>query len=176
MLRAGIPARRIKVDNPREFFAATYEAHAGKIYRHCLFRVFSPEKAEELMQDIFLKFWKYIEDGREIKNTQGLLYRIADHSIIDEKRKRSSESLEALIEEKEFDPSSAEHTEMETRVLYKEAMSELKTLREEEQDLFVLRYVDDLDPKEIAEITGTTANTVSVQLNRISAKLKAKLI
>jgi len=128
------------------------------------------------MQEVFLKFWRYLEGDREIKNAQGLLYRIADHSIIDEKRKRSSESLEALIEEKEFDPSSAEHTNMETRVLYKEAISELGTLREDEQNLFVLRYVDDLDPKEIAELRGTTANTVSVQLNRISAKLKEKLI
>ncbi len=128
------------------------------------------------MQEVFLKFWQYLEGGKEIKNAQGLLYRIADHSIIDEKRKRSAESLEALVEEKEFDPSSAEHSDIETKVLYNEAIGELKTLREEERDIFVLRYVDDLDPKEIAELRGTTANTVSVQLNRITAKLKAKLI
>lgn len=128
------------------------------------------------MQEVFLKFWQYLEGGKEIKNAQGLLYRIADHSIIDEKRKRSAESLEALVEEKEFDLSSAEHKDIETKVLYNEAIGELKTLREEERDIFVLRYVDDLDPKEIAELRGTTANTVSVQLNRITAKLKAKLI
>jgi RNA polymerase sigma-70 factor (ECF subfamily) len=164
------------VDNSRDFFISVYEAYAAKIYRHCLFRIFSPEKAEELTQEVFLKFWQYVEKKHEIKNAQGLLYRIADHSIIDEKRKRNAESLEALVEEKEFDPSSAEHNDMETRVLYNEAIGELKTLREDERDLFVMRYVDDLDPKEIAEIKNTTANTVSVQLNRITAKLKAKLI
>lgn len=123
-----------------------------------------------------MKFWQYLDGGKEITNAQGLLYRIADHSIIDEKRKRSSESLEALVEEKEFDPSSAEHTDIETKVLYNEAVAELATLKEDERDIFILRYVDDMDPKEIAELKGTTANTVSVQLNRISAKLRTKLI
>lgn len=164
------------MDNSRDFFITVYNTHADKIYRHCLFRIFSSGKAEELMQEVFLKFWQYLEGGKEVKNAQGLLYRIADHSIIDEKRKRGAESLEALVEEKEFDPSSAEHVDMETRVLYGEAMNELKGLRGEERDIFVLRYVDDLDPKEIAELKGTSANTVSVQLNRIGAKLKAKLI
>jgi len=160
----------------KDFFVTTYESHADKIYRHCLFRIFSPEKAEELMQEIFLKFWKYLEGGNDIKNVSGLLYRIADHAIIDEKRKKSAESLDALVEEKDFDLPSPGHLDTETRVLHKEAMEELKTLRDEERDLFVMRYVDDLDPREIAEIRGTTANTVSVQLNRITAKLKTKLI
>lgn len=176
MLRAGASARRIKVGQSRDIFVSAYGAYADRIYRHCLFRIFSPEKAEELMQDVFLKFWQYVEKGNDIKNPQGLLYRIADHSIIDEKRKKSAESLETLVEEKEFDPSSAVHLEMETGAMYKEALRELKTLRDDEQDLFIMRYVDDLDPKDIAEIKGTTANTVSVQLNRITAKLKEKFI
>ncbi len=159
----------------RDFFVSAYKDNADAIYRHCLFRVFSSEKAEELMQDVFLKFWQYLEAGHEIKNAKGLLYRIADHSIIDEKRKKTTDSLEALAEGQDFDPSSAEHTNMEARALYNEAMRELKTLREDEQDLFILRYVDGFGPAEIAELKGSNANTVSVQLNRIVSKLRAKL-
>jgi len=159
----------------RDFFIKTYREHSEAIYRHLLFRIFSAERAEELMQEAFLKFWEYLEGGNEIRNARALLYRMADHLIIDEKRKRSAESLDKMMEDDGFDPEYPGHIEIELAALYKEALRELRTLRDEEQKIFVMRYLDDLDPKEIAEITGTTANTVSVTLNRIIKKLREKL-
>ena len=151
-------------------FIEIYETFADPIYRHCFFRVYSEGRAEELMQDTFMKYWLYLEEGNAVQNPRGLLYRIADHLIIDEKRKHTAESLDALVENIGFEPRGADHTE--TKALLSETMREIAQLRDEEQKLFLMRYMDDLDPKEIAEITGTTANTVSVQLNRIKGKLK----
>jgi RNA polymerase sigma-70 factor (ECF subfamily) len=160
----------------RESFTQIYEEHSEAIYRHCFFRMHSAQRAEELVQDIFMKFWRYMEAGNDIKNVKGLLYRIADHTIIDEKRKHTTESLDNLMERDGFDIASPAHHEIETWALYKEALRELATLRDDEQQVFILRFVDDLNPKEIATIMGTTANTISVQLNRIIVKLKAKII
>mgnify|MGYP001612205851 CR=1 FL=1 len=151
-------------------FVEIYETFADPIYRHCFFRVYASGRAEELMQDTFMKYWLYLKEGNVVQNPRGLLYRIADHLIIDEKRKYAAESLDTLIEETGFEPSGTDRTE--GKALLNEVMRELAQLRDEERRLFIMRYMDDLDPKEIAEITGTTANTVSVQLNRVREKLR----
>jgi DNA-directed RNA polymerase specialized sigma24 family protein len=39
----------------------------------------------------------------------------------------------------------------------------------------LLRYVEGLEPKQISEIIGETANNVSVRLNRAMARLKEKM-
>lgn len=155
-------------------FSEVYELHSDSIYRHCLFRIFTEEKAEELTQEAFLRFWRYLDEGKEITNPKGLLYRIADHLLIDEKRKKREESLESMTEVSGLDWASTAHLDMETRVRYAEVLADMKGLREEEQRLFTLRYIDDLEPREIAELLGTSPNTVSVQLNRIQSKLRKK--
>lgn len=157
--------------------ATLYDAHADAIYRYCFFRVFSKQRAEELMQEAFLKFWKYIQDDRKIENERALLYTITTHLVIDDKRKARTESLDAMLE---VDPTSEPHAEGAERdpinsAMMREVQDELAKLSPQEQELFTLRYVEDLDPKEIAVIQGTGANVISVQLNRIMHKLRDAL-
>ncbi len=159
----------------REKFIQLYNENSEAIYRHFFFRIYSKGRAEELMQEAFLKLWQYVEEGHVVQNPRGLLYRIADHLIIDEKRKRTIDSLEGLRDREGFDPAGSERMTPEQKSLYQEIFDELEELREEERKIFILRYVDDLDPKEIAHIMETTANTISVQLNRIVKKLRDKV-
>jgi DNA-directed RNA polymerase specialized sigma24 family protein len=48
----------------------------------------------------------------------------------------------------------------------------LQELDEPTRLCLTLRYVEDLEPREIAEITGESANTVSVRIHRGIKKLK----
>lgn len=158
----------------RQIFNEAYDQWADGIWRHILFRVYSNSRAEELMQEAFLKFWEYLEKGNQIKNPRALLYHIADHLIIDEKRKKQTESLDRMMEEEGFEISVSGDREIEVKATYSQVMEHLKTLSEEEQHIFMLRYVDDLDPHEIAEKKGRTANSVSVAINRIAKKIRSK--
>jgi RNA polymerase sigma-70 factor (ECF subfamily) len=73
-------------------FIEQYEAHAEAIYRHCFFRVFRKQVAEELMQETFMKAWVYVSQKNEVENMRAFLYKIANNLIIDfsRKKKRSS--------------------------------------------------------------------------------------
>ncbi len=162
--------------NIRERFLDVYDRYADAIYRHCFFRVFSKPRAEELMQETFLRAWEYLGKGSEVRNMKAFLYRIATNLIIDESRKRKEVSLEALAESShEFEPSSDGERDMERQVFIREIFEEFRRLGSGEQSLLVMRYVDDLDPKEIAEILGVSANNVSVRLNRALGKVKGKM-
>lgn len=157
-------------------FLAAYDQHADAIYRHCYFRVFSRARAEELVQETFMKTWQYIAGGKEVKNIRAFLYQVANNLIIDDSRKKKEESLDAMLESSEaLEPASREHVKMERQALAAEVVRAMETLGAEDREVLTLRYVDDLEPREIAEILGLSPNAVSVRIHRATQSLKVKL-
>ncbi|MBI4134524.1 MAG: sigma-70 family RNA polymerase sigma factor [Candidatus Sungbacteria bacterium] len=160
-----------------EEFLAIYDSYAEAIYRHCFFRVFSRELAEDLTQETFIRAWEYAASGtRRVDNWKAFLYRIATNLVIDHSRKKHEENLSQILRrDPGMEPRTDGAADMEKTVLLGEIRQAFKDLKEEEQKLLVLRYIDDLDPKEIAEILETTANNVSVKLHNALKKVKKLL-
>ena len=154
-------------------FLKAYDAHADEIYRHCYFRVFSRGRAEEFVQEAFLRTWQYLEDGHEVENIRAFLYRTATNIIIDDVRRKKESSLDAILEEApNLEPGDDGREGIERELAGKEIMAVLATLSDDVREILTMRYVDDLDIAEIAEILNITPNNVSVRLNRAMKTLK----
>lgn len=157
-------------------FLTAYDSYSSAIYRHCFFRVYSKTRAEELVQETFTRVWQYLMQGKKIDNIRAFLYRVANNLVIDESRKKKEESLEVLMDKSpSFEPSYAGHKSMEKSLLYKEVVENMDGLPQDYKDILMLRYVNDLDPKEIAQILETNANNVSVKINRAVKALKGRM-
>ena len=157
-------------------YLEAYDQWATAIYRHCYFRVFSKERAEELVQDTFMKTWVYLKDGNEVENLKAFLYKVANNLIIDNSRKKKEESLDSLMEQSRTnEPSFEGHKSMEQKVLVQQILEVMDELPENYKHLLIMRYVDDLQPREIAEILDIKVNNVSVTLNRAVTALKSKV-
>jgi len=160
-------------EHTKQAFLAAYDDHADAIYRHCYFRLLSKHRAEELVQETYLKTWQYLESGKEVDNLRPFLYRVATNLIIDHVRRKKEESLDAMLEANPAkEPAGSDESDIERRTLLAQVKESLAGLSQEERDLVTMRYIDDMDPKEIAEIVGITPNYVSVKLNRAVKKLK----
>lgn len=156
-----------------EQFLEHYDRYAEALYRHAVLRVSSHETAENLVQDTFLKTWDYLRQDKKIENMRAFLYRVLNNNIIDHYRAKKEVSLEALqAGEDPFDPPD-ESMPADTQALINDIVRKLENLAHEDRELLIMRYVDDLEPKEIADVLGITANNVSVRLNRAVEKLKA---
>jgi len=161
-------------------FTVAFDEFGDALFRHCFFRVSDRERAKEIVQDTFMKTWDYVAKGGEVKQYKAFLYRVANNLIIDEYRKKKSESLDALLEqdgvqEGTFDELHYEDNLEEQLDLAREAeqlKKELKSLPEEYQAPVTMRYIDGLSPKEIAEALGESTNTISVRIHRGIARLK----
>ncbi len=159
----------------QEQFVAYYDEYSDRIYRYCYFRVYDSEKAKDLVQEVFLRTWQYIAKGEEIQNIQAFLYRVALNSIINDSRKKKPVSLNDL-QDAGFDPASDSYKRFPNAIDGRSIVAALdKLLDDKHRDVVILRYINDLDPKEIAQVTGDSVNVISVRLHRALKQLRAIL-
>lgn len=154
-----------------EQFVKAYEELSDAIFRHCYFRIGDREKAKDLMQETFTRSWQYIVEGQPVNNLKSFLYRVAGNLIIDEYRKKRELSLDSLQTDG-FEPSFDERDKTEAGIDARLVISVINQLDEKYREAVLMRYIDELSPKEIAEITGDSENNVSVRIHRGLKQLK----
>ena len=167
-------------DRTQEFKEA-FEKHSDELFRHARMRLPSHDRALELTQEAFLKTWEYLRKGEIVENYRAFLYRSLNNLIIDEYRKKKTQSLDALLENPEttgavegkllrdeFDMLETAATQFDA----KKAMQAIHKLPDMYRVVIVMRYIDGLSPSEIAEHIRETENTVSVRIHRGIRKLR----
>lgn len=166
----------------QKVFQEAYEEHADVLFRHCYFRVSNRERALEITQDTFMKTWDAVVKGTEIQNYRAFLFRVLNNLIIDEYRKKKSTSLEALLEEETVNEGQFE--DLRTGGLEEEVERIDLSFKSEELEkallqlpdtyrrVVVMRYIDELQPKEIADVLGESENVISVRIHRGIKKLR----
>lgn len=138
---------------------------------YSFFKVHNHTASEELVQDAFMKTWKYLVKGGKIDIMKAFLYHVLNQLIIDEYRKHKTISLDVLIE-KGYEPS-VDHTEKVFNILEgKSALLLIQHLPVKYRKVMKLRYAQSLSLQEISLITGQSRNAVAVQAHRGLVKLK----
>lgn len=157
----------------KERFSAIYEEHADAVFRFASYKLSDREKAKDIVQESFVKLWEYMSSDETVDNPKALIFRIASNSIVDHYRKRKDISLDLLAVDG-FDPTDEgnEAGRIVDKSDGKLALLLLNQLEQPLRDLLLLRYVDGLSVKEIAEVQRERENTISVRLHRAMKELR----
>lgn len=158
--------------NRQKSFLEAYETYNDAIFRYCYYQTSNREIALDLTQDTFLRTWEYLEKDIAVENIRALLYRIARNLVIDYRRKKKSQSLDALFETG-LDFGHDERTLHEERFDVEEARELLNHLEDPYRETMILRYVEDFEVSEIAQMLQEPPNTISVRIHRAIEKLRA---
>lgn len=159
-------------ENLKKDFHDAYELHADALFRFSYFKLSDREKAKDIVQDTFVRFWEYVAADGQVENVKAFLYRIANNAIIDNYRKKKELSLD-ILEDDGFDPADGESHHTMTRSLdSKRALELVNKLNKKEREVILLRYVEGLSVKEIAEVLDERENTVSVKIHRALKELQ----
>jgi len=153
-------------------YLKAYDTHADAIFRFIYFRVHDREEAKDLLQDTFMKIWRYVSEGHTIDNAKAFLYQTARNLIIDRSRKRTNSSLDALREQG-FEIGSDERPRLEHAMDADIVLAIIDRLDEKYREPVLLRYVDGFSPKEIANILNESTNVISVRIHHGLRLLKA---
>ncbi|MCK4891219.1 MAG: RNA polymerase sigma factor [Candidatus Pacebacteria bacterium] len=164
------------LNGEREAFAEIYDFYVVRIFRFVYLKTSSKETAEDLTSDTFLKCWRYIKQKNEagkkeiVKNNKisSFLYKIARNLIIDHYRKKKDLIIEISEEEKGaiIDHKQDILAEINKKQEIEELRKSLSRLKDDYQEILILRHVEDLSMQEIAEITGKKEGAIRVQLHR----------
>lgn len=136
-----------------------------KVYRYCYFRVKNQHLAEDITQETFLRFFEsssYKDAGRPL----AYLYTVARNLCIDEFRKVHTEELKEEIVQDGFEDAVVEKENLQ------QAMA---TLSKEEQELILLRYVNEVSFADLSKMYGKSRFALYRELSKITSKLERRI-
>lgn len=170
--------KNVKGDHEARFLEA-FDEYGDALFRHAYLRLSDRELAIDVVHDTYAKVWSYVRSGHVVETFRPFLYKVLNNLIIDEYRKRKEASLDSILEQDGLDegsfPELSESTveSLAATIDGRQAFVLLGQLPDEYREVIVLRFIDELGPKEIAELIEETENTVSVRLHRGLKLLRA---
>jgi RNA polymerase sigma-70 factor (ECF subfamily) len=141
--------------------------HQSNVYSYIYFIVRNRELTEDIFQETFVKAIMTIKQGRYTENGKfrAWINRIAHNLIIDNYRQEKNEQT-ISNDECEIDlfnnyklSEGTIEDEMVKEQIFKDVRKLVNYLPENQKEVLLLRYYQDLSFKEIADITGVSINT-----------------
>jgi RNA polymerase sigma-70 factor (ECF subfamily) len=153
-------------------FAALIRRHQNMVFSVALHMLRSRPAAEDLAQEVFLELYRSLGRLESEAHVVSWLRRVAGHRSIDEIRRRNHRP--------EFTTDTlpdAGHSPPTREVFVAERLQALVAgLPARARMVVVLRYQEEMDPREIADALGMPVNTVKSHLRRSIASLRERLM
>ena len=152
----------------REAFAALYGSYKDRLYRYALYRLGSPEDAEDAVSECVLAAWKSIGSLRSSKAFGTWIFRILSNCCASRIKDviTARGNIEKVIREGGFMPGGSSPS------LAAELNEALAELSDEEREIVLLSVIAGFSSSEIAAQTGLPAGTVRSKLSRSLAKMR----
>lgn len=162
-------------------FGKLYDLHAPRIYRFIFLKTGNKNDTEDLTHEVFLAAWRTIKtySAQEHIPFTSWLYHIARNRVIDYYRKtKKNISLDEILKGNTLPAElvstthhsimNALHTKFEMQAI----INAIGRLNDDQQNVIIMRYVEDLSSEEIGNAIGKTAGAVRLIQHRALKQLQ----
>ena len=154
-------------------FSKLYQYYLPRIYAYTLNRTGDPKVAEDLTSETFFKAMKGLNSFQMREYRFGSwLYKIAHNTIIDYQKKKR----EIIAEKLEAPSNESPSKELEIQEANYEIRTVMQKLKKDYQEILALKFFEDLNNTEIAEIIGCNLNTLHVKIHRSLEAFRKKYL
>ncbi len=160
------------------FFSCLVDRYSEKLTRYIMrISASTREDAEDLLQEIFVKAYRYINDFDQSLKFSSWIYRIAHNQVISQWRKTKSRPQVIKFEaDEDFLKFIANDEDLaldtERKFESEEVRKLVDTLDEKYKEVLVLKFIEGKDYKEISDILQKPLGTVATLINRAKKQLK----
>ncbi|HVN26674.1 MAG TPA: RNA polymerase sigma factor [Candidatus Paceibacterota bacterium] len=150
-----------------------YDDLLPKVFGFLFARTGKREIAEDLSQDIFVKLVEKIASFDEKRGRFTVwFWQMVRHALIDHYREKKETPFSSFEEDTVASMATAEFPDFDAKLQYEKVKVFLKTLTDEEQQLFELRYLAEMPYKDIAVMLARSEGSLRVAVLRVKEKIK----
>lgn len=154
-------------------FTAIIKKYQERLYWHIRRLVVSHEDANDVLQNVFIRVWKGLENFKEESQLYTWLYRIATNeslSFLESQKKRSALPLDdsesglanQVKADRHFDANKLE---------WKLQLA-IQQLPEKQRVVFTLRYYDEMPYEEMSKVLETSAGALKASYHHAVKKIE----
>jgi len=169
-----------KINQNPDAFSEVISEYESKLLRYIL-RISSMEyeEAENLLQEIFIKIYRNINEYDDRWTFSSWIYRIAHNAVIDYFRKHEKESIKISLDDEAYShltfslsdgiQPDKDLAQKDTRECVQKAITSLPL---DYREAIVLRYIEERSYEEISDILQIPIGTTSTLVNRAKTRLR----
>lgn len=165
---------QFKNDATREAaYTRIIKKYQEKLYWHIRRMVVEHEDASDVLQNMFIKVWKHLENFREDSQLYTWMYRIATNeclSFLEKQKKRATTSMSdneeylgnKLAADKDFDGKKLEW----------KLQKAIQQLPEKQKAVFNLRYFEEMPYNEMSQVLETSEGALKASYHHAVKKIE----
>jgi len=160
-----------------EAFNLLLNKYQQKIYWHIRRLVIDHDDTDDLVQDVFIKVWKNLENFRSDSQLYTWIYRIATNesiTFLNKQKQRNNTPLDEVSGELEETLVASSYFDGDK--IQMKLQKALLTLPEKQRLIFNMKYFDDLKYEEIAAITGTSVGALKASFHIAVKKVETFML
>ena len=154
-------------------FTSILKKYQEKLYWHIRRMVIDHDDANDVLQNMFIKVWKGLENFREDSQLYTWLYRIATNeclTFIAQQKKRSAISLSD--EDNGMSNKLKSDTHFDANKLEWKLQLGIQRLPEKQRLVFNLRYYDEMPYEEMSKVLETSEGALKASYHHAAKKIE----
>lgn len=157
-------------------FNEIVKSYSERLYWHIRSFSCSHEDTDDILQDVFVKIWNALPLFRGEARLFTWIYRIATNEVLNYMRKDRFRRM--------FSPASQEKTYLATLEsdpyfdgddAQKRLLAAIRRLPDKQRMVFVMRYFEELEYKDISEILDATVGSLKASYHHAYMKIRKEL-
>jgi RNA polymerase sigma-70 factor, ECF subfamily len=155
-----------------EALTEIYDRYAPSIYRYVYRKTGNVETAQDLTAETFRRFLEALKrDAGPREHLSGWLHRVAHNLIVDHYRRQPVEAPASL---EDFEPAvvATQEQDLAREDQAERARAALNMLTPLQQQVVILRYLEELSLQEVAEMLNRTVGSVKALQHRAISSMQ----
>ena len=156
--------------NPDEF-QAIVTRYWGRLFSYIRrMSYFSQEDIEDILQEVFIKIYRYLNDYDEGMTFSTWVYQITRNTVIDEIRKRKARPQTIWLENEDLVKVLKSSLSLEKEYFDNDALEKIKEIitqmPDKYREVLILRFIEEKSYEEIVDIVQLPKGTIASLINR----------
>jgi RNA polymerase sigma-70 factor, ECF subfamily len=162
--------------NVGDALVAAFNEAKGELVGTLVYLLGSQDDAHDAAQETFMKCWRNLEELKQVHNLRAFIFRVAMNTATDIRRSAWRRKAKPMGEEEMYAaPVQTSHENLERHEQVDRLRKAIRALRQEEQEVFLLRQNGEMTYEQIAEMRNMPVGTVKTQMRTALQKLRKLL-